>query len=117
MKDEEAMHPGYFDGAQMVNPNRITGTVCETNLTKWAPIIINTDSTVAIAFATNTQLKTRMKHLDVRQHWISMIRDLSIARPIHCSSQNNIADLLTKIHPGPRFQQLVSKLMWTKTYY
>ena len=81
------------------------------------PIIINTDSTVAIAFATNTQLKTRMKHLDVRQHWISMIRDLSIARPIHCSSQNNIADLLTKIHPGPRFQQLVSKLMWTKTYY
>ena len=82
-----------------------------------APIIINTDSTVAIAFATNTQLKTRMKHLDVRQHWISMIRDLSIARPIHCSSQNNIADLLTKIHPGPRFQQLVSKLMWTKTYY
>ena len=81
------------------------------------PIIINTDSTVAIAFATNTQLKTRMKHLDVRQHWISMIRDLSIARPIHCPSQNNIADLLTKIHPGPRFQQLVSKLMWTKTYY
>ena len=42
-----------------------------------SPIVINTDSTVAIALATNTQLKTRMKHLDVRQAWISMIRDLS----------------------------------------
>ena len=62
-----------------------------------SPMMVQTDSTVAEAFMSNTCLKTRMKHIDVRQNWVKLIRNASIAKAIHCSSAQNKADWLTKI--------------------
>ena len=79
----------------------------ELNIEFPAPMTIQTDSTVAIAFSSNTMLKTKMKHIDVRQNWIRIIRDLSVAQPMHCRSEANIADYLTKIFPGTKWHQFL----------
>ena len=75
------------------------------------PMIINMDSTVAESFMKNTCLKTKMKHIDVRQTWIRIIRDASIALPHHIKSVNNYADIFTKILLKIAFTRIRDKLM------
>ena len=61
------------------------------------PMIINMDSSVAESFMKNTCLKSKMKHIDVRQTWVRTMRDASIAVPHHVASCDNWADIFTKI--------------------
>ena len=75
------------------------------------PIIVFMDSTVSEAFMRNDCLKTKMKHIDVRQHWVRTMRDFSIVLPEHVSSESNIADLFTKIHLRGRLIYLRGMIM------
>ena len=79
-----------------------------------SPMAIYTDSSVAEAFMANTCLKTRMKHIDVRQNWVKLIRNAQIAVPVHCPSADNLSDWLTKILSKAKFisnrNQLMSSL-------
>jgi len=77
------------------------------------PMIINMDSTVAESFMKNSCLKTKMKHIDVRQTWVRTIRDASIAVPCHIKSEDNLADIFTKILLKIAFVRIRDKLMWS----
>ena len=67
------------------------------------PMTILMDSTVAESFMKNTCTKSRMKHIDVRQSWVQIIRNNSIAQPAHIDSSSNLADMFTKILPRVSF--------------
>ena len=67
------------------------------------PMVINMDSTVAEAFMKNNSLKSKMKHIDVRQKWVQLIRDASIAIPKHCDGTENLSDWFTKILSRAKF--------------
>ena len=77
------------------------------------PMVINMDSTVAESFMKNSCLKTKMKHIDVRQTWVRTIRDASIAVPRHIKSEDNLADIFTKILLKIAFTRIRDKLMWS----
>ena len=69
------------------------------------------DSTVAEAFMKNNCLKSRMKHIDVRQKWVVLIRDNSIAIPVHIPTDLNLADWFTKILLKAKFHDSRDMLM------
>ena len=75
------------------------------------PIIVNTDSTVAQAFMANTCPKTRMKHIDVRQNWIKLIRNAQVCLPQYIPTADNLADFFTKILFKSTFIKLRKSLM------
>lgn len=86
---------------------QISYIASELNIEFPSPITIQTDSTVAIAFTSNTMLKTKMKHIDVRQSWVHLIRNLKVAQPMHCGTTNNKSDYLTKIFPGTKWHEFL----------
>jgi hypothetical protein len=75
------------------------------------PIILDMDNTTAKAFMENTCFKSKLKHIDVRQHWVRMLRDKNIVIPRHVNTFDNLADLFTKILDKNTFLRLVHQLM------
>ena len=67
------------------------------------PEVINLqlDNTTAEAFMNQTVMNTRLRHIDVRQDWVRVLRDHGIVKPTHVSSRLNMADMFTKIM-GPQ---------------
>ena len=71
----------------------------ELGLGSDGPTIVSTDNLAAIAFSRDHQFHGRSKHIDIRHHFV---RDHILAGNIivpHCSSEENVADNLTKALP------------------
>jgi hypothetical protein len=81
-----------------------------------SPMTISMDSTVAEAFMRNNCLKTKMKHIDVRQTWVQVMRDESVAVPQHVCSADNLADVFTKILLKHIFTKIRDIIMWSTVY-
>ena len=75
------------------------------------PIPLQLDNTTAEAFANNTASKTKMKHIDARQHWVRILRDKTILICVHVDTKNNIADIFTKILDRTTFERLRDRIM------
>ena len=69
------------------------------------------DNTTAEVFTNDTAFKSRLKHIDVRQEWVKCLRDKSIIIPAHVPSEDNLADLFTKILHEPTFVKLRDRMM------
>ena len=61
------------------------------------PIMLGVDNAAAIAFADDSCEKTELKHIDVRQEWVKMLRAHGLVRTVHVPSEDNLADFFTKI--------------------
>lgn len=71
---------------------------------------LNMDNQAAISFSKDHNLSNRTKHIDVRYHFIrDHIQKRAIA-PTFCPTDSNLADLLTKALPTPRFITLRDSL-------
>ena len=66
---------------------------------------------VARIFCYNSALKTKLKHIDCRQEWVKTLRDRNIMLPAYVPSEENLADLFTKILPPALFERLRDQLM------
>ena len=80
------------------------------------PFTLQMDNTAAQAFANNTALKTKLKHIDVRQEWVRMLRNKDIIKPIHDDTKDNLADLFTKILPKNDFIRMHNKMMYQRQH-
>ena len=70
------------------------------------------DNVSALAIAYNLDFHACTKHIEVDYHFVReriLRHDLQVQ---FVASQDQLADILTKGLPSPRFQWLVSKLMW-----
>ena len=47
------------------------------------PIVLEMDNTTAECFANNTAFRSKLKHIDTRQHWVKTLRDKNIVIPRH----------------------------------
>lgn len=64
------------------------------------PILIAEDNTGAIKYSLTKESAGRMKHIDIKIHWIrEKIKDGSISL-IYCKSEDNVADIFTKTLRG-----------------
>ena len=70
------------------------------------PFIMEVDNEAARIFAEGNGMRTKMKHIDCRQEFVKTCRDKGIVKCIHLDTKLNLADLFTKILPGPRFIEL-----------
>jgi hypothetical protein len=76
-----------------------------------APSIIWCDNLNALAIASNPVFHARTKHVEVDYHFI---REKVVNKDIqfrHISTDDQLADILTKALPSPRFLYLRNKLM------
>ena len=75
------------------------------------PIQLQMDNSTAEVFTNDTAYKSKLKHIDVRQEWVKTLRDKNILCPVHVDTNNNLADLFTKILPKGDFQRLRDSMM------
>ena len=69
------------------------------------------DNTTAEAFSNNTAFKSKLKHIDCRQEWVKMLRNKDIIVPAHVNTNENLADLFTKILDKNTFLKHRNRIM------
>ena len=79
------------------------------------PFTLHVDNKAALAFAENTVFKSKLKHIDVRQEWIQSLRNSSILTPKYVKSEDNLADIFTKIMPVEVFVKLRDRMMFRRS--
>jgi hypothetical protein len=72
---------------------------------------LEVDNEACYIFCQGSALKIKLKYIDTRQEWVKTLRNRDIMRPQHVPSPDNIADLFTKILPGPDFLRLRDTIM------
>jgi len=75
------------------------------------PFTLLVDNTTAEAFMNCTVKRSKLKHIDCRQEWCKMLRNKKIVLPEHVDTDNNLADLETKILGSEPFVRLRNQMM------
>ena len=75
------------------------------------PIEIAVNNTTAIAFASGTVKKSKMRHIDARQDWVQALRDGDLVKLVKVDTKNNLADLGTKLLDPDTFERLRDCMM------
>ena len=75
------------------------------------PFQLEMDNRAAKIFCQGSALKTKLKHIDCRQHWVKTLRDKRIMDPVWIPTKDNLADLFTKILPLQEFIRLRDQIL------
>jgi hypothetical protein len=65
------------------------------------PIPVYCDNQGAVALTTNNKFHTRMKHIDLRYHYVRSLVRSGLLNLQYCPTEDNIADIFTKALPRP----------------
>jgi hypothetical protein len=79
------------------------------------PLKITIDASAAEGFINNTETVGKMKHIDLRQRWVQIMRNRSDIKFERKPGTENDADFFTKIITGPEHKQAVERLMSSLT--
>lgn len=88
----------------------IKKVLSDLNHVQEEPIVLWCDSKSAIAIAKNPIQHGRTKHINVKFHAIREAEQNGDVKLQHCSSEEQLADILTKALPSAKFMELRSKL-------
>ena len=77
------------------------------------PIEIEIDANAALGFINNTSSSTKMKHLDIREDWIQLIRDRGLAEFIKVDGKVIKADFMTKLLNRVEYNRQHKELAYT----
>jgi len=75
------------------------------------PLPFFVDNTTAKCFADGTVQRSKLKHIDCRQCWVTTVRDAKLVHVDHIGTDRNLADFFTKSLPTARFEFLRDQLM------
>jgi hypothetical protein len=84
--------------------------VDEAGLVFPRPAVVLVDNTAAIAFSRSTGStgRSRMRHIDLRQAWVLVLRESGLITCVHVDTKNQLADIFTKFYPKRKHAE------WTK---
>ena len=75
------------------------------------PIQLEVDNATAILFSREAVRRSKLRHIDARQAWVEALRDSSVVKLVKVHTDDNLADLNSKLLNSVRFQHLRSKIM------
>ena len=102
----------YAASTAVQNFMYLSYVVSEMNLQGFPhPFNLFVDNAAAETFMGNTSKVSRIKHIDVRLHWVKQLRDRGVVIPCSVHSTENLADVFTKILTKPTFVKLISALL------
>lgn len=84
--------------------------MAELNLTQPRPATLRCDNQAAIALAQSSKGHSRVKHIDIRHHYIRERVEDGDLEVLHIAGSDNIADIMTKPLPYPRHQDLITRM-------
>lgn len=68
--------------------------------------MLKCDNTGAVKLSKNPEFHKRTKHIDTRYFWIREKQTEGDLKIEHIAGENQVADIMTKSMPKPRFQKL-----------
>ena len=68
------------------------------------------DNQSAVAIAKNPVFHGRTKHFSIKLHVVREMEQAQVIKLVHCSSEEQIADILTKALSVSKFQHLRAKM-------
>ena len=79
------------------------------------PIHLEVDNATAIMFSKEAARRSKLKHIDSRQAWVEALRDSRIVKLVKVHTDENIADMNSKLLDPARFRYLRSKIMTSRS--
>ena len=64
------------------------------------PLEIQVDNAAAIAFGGGSTRRSKLRHIDVRQQWVTQLRNAEVCRLVKVDTKANLADPFTKMFTG-----------------
>ncbi len=89
---------------------RIRSVLKDLGIEYTTPMNLYSDNKTAITIAQNLVQHDRTKHVEVDHHFIKEKLDQKIIHFPFVKSENQIADILTKVVPGKVFHDMIDKL-------
>ena len=75
------------------------------------PVVVQVDNKQAQSFQQGTCVHTKIRGtFDMREAWIKELKDQTQIKVEHVPGEQNCADLMSKPHRTPRFQQLLNSI-------
>lgn len=74
------------------------------------PVTLYCDNNAALSLSKNSSGHSKVKHVEMRTHWIREVveRGEVVIEPV--SSEDNVADLFTKALPRPKLERFIKML-------
>ena len=70
------------------------------------PLEIRVDNAAAIAFSGGNTRRSKLRHIDVRQQWVTQLRNADVCRLVKVDTKANLADPFTKMFTGDEHARL-----------
>ena len=86
----------------------------ELGLSYPRPILLEVNNATTIIFLKDQVRRSKLRHIDCRQAWVEALRDEHIVKLIKVDTNENLADLNSKLLNVVRFEYLVNKIMVRK---
>lgn len=74
------------------------------------PTEIKCDNLSAVAISKNPVFHRQTKHIKIKFHFIREVQQANEVILVHCSSEDQLADLLTKALPKDKFESLRTRI-------
>jgi hypothetical protein len=76
------------------------------------PFTLEVDNEAAKIFMEGNAKRSKLRHIDCRQEWVKIIRDRSVCIPVHVDSEDNLADIFTKILSDKIFEEIRDQILF-----
>ena len=106
----------YAAGNATLDLLHISYVTSELNMEFPDTIDLGVDNTTAMSFANRTCNRSKLKHIDCRQEWVKTLRDKDIVKLVYVPTDDNVADMFTKILAKDKFCKFRNSLMDRKSY-
>ena len=70
------------------------------------PLDIRVDTAAAIVFSGGNTRRSKLRHIDVRQQWVTQLRNAEVCKLVKVDTKANLADPFTKMFTGDEHARL-----------
>ena len=117
--DIQGLHPDVSSGAAEIYAASValneilhlSYIADEMGMPMELPLQLHVDNSTAIAFSKGRVRRSKLKHIDVRQAWVDVLRDSSIVKLEYVNTKANLSDFFTKILDYETFARLRGEML------